>query len=116
MKILTRDANGVTFADPNERDLTVRTKNTSSKKSLNGVSVDNFLTEVIVNDTHQIDIGSTTANDQLSVRFRVSGSIESQARLKKLVKETALPALLAWADEDVFVGFDPVTVPTAPAV
>lgn len=115
MKILTREANGVTFADPAERDLTVRVKNNASKKSLNGVSLDNFLTEIIVNDANQITVGSTTAIDQLSLRFRLSGSIESQDRIRALVKETVVPAVLAWCDEDVFVGFDPLTVPVRPA-
>jgi len=115
MKILTRDANGVTFADPVERDLTVRIKNTDSKKSLNGVSVDNFLTEIIINDTNQINVGNTSANDQLSVRIRVSGSLMSQDRLSALIKETVLPILPAWVDENVLVGFEPTTVPVIPA-
>lgn len=114
MKILTRDANGVTFADPAERDLTVRTKTSSTKKSLNGVSVDNYLTEIIVNDTNEITIGNTTANDQLSIRVRISGSSESQARIQKLLSETLLPIVPAWVSESVLVGFEPTTAPVIP--
>lgn len=112
---LTRDAYGVTYADPSEPDFTVRFKTNRSVKSLNGVNVDNYLTEVIVNDAHEVTIGSTTARDPLSVRIRTSGSIESMARLKEILVSVA-GQLGTWSTENVFLGFEPTTAPVNPPV
>lgn len=114
-QILNHDANGVTFADPTEPDFTVRFKTTNNKKSLNGVSIDNYLTEIIVNDANDITIGATSAVDALSIRIRVSGSIKSQDRVKAIVKSLA-SQLPAWCDENTFLGFEPSTVPLSPSV
>lgn len=114
-QVLTRDAYGVTYADPAEPDFTVRFKTNRTLKGLNGVNVDNYLTEVIVNDRNEVTIGSVTANDPLSVRVRVSGSIESMARLKEIVTSIATQ-LDTWGNENVFLGFEPVTVPVNPPV
>lgn len=114
-QLLSHDATGVTFADPIEPDFTVRFKTTRNTKSLNGVSVDNYLHEIIVNDTNPVTIGNTSANDALSVRVRISGSVNSQARLKEIVKSLA-GQLPSWADENAMVGFEPVTLPINPVV
>lgn len=70
-QILTRDAFGVTYANPTDPDFRVRFKTTSSQKSLNGVSVMNFVTEIIVNDNVPVTLGNTSANDPVAVRIRV---------------------------------------------
>lgn len=113
-QLLSHDASGVTFADPMKPSFTVRFKTTRNTKSLNGVSTDNYLHEVIVNDTNAVTIGAQSANDALSVRIRISGSIDSKARLAAIVNSIATQ-LPAWAGENVFVGFEPMTVPVNPA-
>lgn len=112
-QVLTRDAYGVTYADPTNPDFSVRFKTTRSAKGLNGVNVDNYLTEVIVNDSNEITIGSTTANDLLSVRVRVSGSIESHDRVKEILTSIA-SQLDTWGSENVYLGFEPGTAPINP--
>lgn len=113
-QLLSHDASGVTFADPMKPSFTVRFKTTRNAKSLNGVSTDNYLHEIIINDTNQVSIGAQSANDALSVRIRISGSIESKARLMAIVNSTAAQ-LPAWSGENVFVGFEPTTLPINPA-
>lgn len=112
-KVQKTENTGIVYADPSDPDLTVRLKHSAQAKSLNGVSVTNQVTEVIVNDSTNISIGGVGAVDALSIRVRVSGSLAATARKKALI--TALMATLgAWQDEDVFSGFNPVTVPVAP--
>lgn len=113
-QILTRDANGVTFADPASPDLTFRFKTTKNKKGLNGVIVDNYLHEIIVNDDNQVTLGSVTANEALSVRFRISGSILSQDRLVAVATSVAAQ-LPTWLAEQAHLGFEPQTAPVIPA-
>lgn len=113
-QILTRDAYGVTYADPTSPDYSVRFRTVKQPKSLNGVLLENYVTEIIVNDVHQISVGSVTANDTLSVRIRASGSLESQTRLKAIL-EAAAAKVSAWNSENVLIGFEPTTVPENPA-
>jgi len=79
------------------------------------VNVDNYITEIIVNDSNEVTIGSTTATDPLSVRIRASGSIESQDRLKAILISIA-SQLTAWTTENALLGFEPSTVPLNPSV
>ncbi len=113
-QVLTRDAYGVTFADPASPDFTVRFKTSRSLKNLNGVSVDNYLCEIIVNDSNEVTLGSVTANDALSVRIRVSGSIESMDRLADILAAIC-GQTATWISENVLKGFEPSTVPVNPA-
>lgn len=109
-QVLSRDANGVTFADPADPDFRVRFKTTQSNKQLNGVTVPNYVTEIIVNDTVPVTLGSTSANDAVAIRIRLSGSIASLARRKAILKSVA-GQLGVWADENVMTGFEPATPP-----
>lgn len=112
-QVLTRDAFGVTYADPASPDFTVRFKTNRTVKNLNGISVDNYLTEVIVNDANEVTIGTATANDLLSVRVRISGSVDSMSRLKEIV-DSISSQLTTWGNENAFLGFEPVTAPINP--
>lgn len=110
-QLYSQQTNGVTFADPLEPDFTVRFKTTSSPKSLNGMSVTNYATEIIINDQNRVDIGQESAVDALSIRIRVSGSNMSQSRLQDML--VGLSAQLpVWVGENVLIGFQPTTVPT----
>lgn len=113
-QILTRDAFGVTYANPTDPDFRVRFKTTSSQKSLNGVSVMNFVTEIIVNDNVPVTLGNTSANDPVAVRIRVSGSLASAARRDAILKSIAAQ-LGTWTNENVFAGFEPATAPNVVA-
>lgn len=111
-KVQKTENTGIVYAEPSDPDNTVRVKHSAQTKSLNGVQVTNQVTEVIVNDNFGITIGDTTAVDALSIRVRVSGSLQATARKKALL--TALLASLAnWQDEDVLSGFNPTTVPVS---
>jgi len=112
-QVLTRDANGVTFADPAKPDFSVRFKTARGVKSLNGVNVENYATEIIMNDRHPVTLGSVTATDALSIRFRISGSKESMDRLEDCA--VSIGAQIAdWIAESVLLGFEPTTVPVNP--
>jgi hypothetical protein len=111
-KVQKTENTGVVYAEPTDPDNTVRLKHSAQVKTLNNVQVTNQVTEIIVNDNFGITIGDTTAVDAVSLRLRVSGSLQATARKKALL--TALLATLdAWADEDVFSGFNPISVPTS---
>lgn len=111
---LTRDANGVTFADPLDPDFTVRFKTKRSNKGLSGVNVENYLTEIIINDNEVITVGNSSATEALSVRIRVSGSAKSMPRLKSVIASVA-EQLPTWVDQNVLLGFEPTTVPNNPS-
>lgn len=113
-QLYSRDANGVTFADPADPDFTIRFKNTQTRKSLAGVQVVNHVEEIVVNDLVPVTLGNSSANDSVSVRIRVSGSAQSHARVKSILKSLAAQ-LPAWADGNVALGFEPGTPPATPA-
>lgn len=110
IKIQKIENNGVVYADPADPGLSIRFKQTSQGKSLNGVPVENHVTEIIINDDNQVTVAGSNAIDAISVRLRVSGSAQSKARVKALLG--VLASTNAWADEDVFSGFRPVTSPS----
>lgn len=110
LKVLSVDATGVTYADPSDRNCTVRFKSTTSKKSLNGVPTDNYATEIIYNDDVDVTIAGVSASDALSVRLRTSGAAASAARLKEILLSMAAQ-LDNWESEGVFTGFPPVSAP-----
>lgn len=114
-QLYSRDANGVTFADPTDPDYTIRFKNTQTRKSLGGTQVDNYVEEIVINDLVPVTLGNQTANDSVSVRIRISGSSASHARVKSIMKSVAAQ-LPGWADGNVALGFEPSTPPATPAV
>lgn len=113
LKLLHTDASGVTYADPSDRNCTVRFKSTTSQKSLNGVPVNNYATEIIYNDGVDVTVSGNPAQDALSVRLRTSGAAESSARLSEILLAMAAQ-LAAWETEGVFAGFPPATAPVIP--
>lgn len=112
-QLYSRDANGVTFANPADPDYTIRFKNTQTRKSLAGVQVVNHVEEIVVNDLFPVTLGNTTANDSVSVRIRVSGSALAHERVKAILKSVAAQ-LPAWADGNVALGFEPTVPPATP--
>lgn len=114
MKLLSRQPNGVTFANPNDPDFQVRFKHTSNRKTIDGIAVDNHISEIIISDLNAVVFGQRTINDSLSVRVRVSGSSLSQERLKAILT-SLISDLPKWTNESVLVGFSPETAPSIPA-
>lgn len=110
LSVKSQDNAGVTYADPAKPDTTVRFRFSSAVKQLNGVSVPNYATEVIVNDNNSITIGDVSAQDALSIRVRVSGTLMSKARLSQLL-ESLSAQLDTWETENVMQGFRPSTAP-----
>jgi len=110
LAVKSQDSSGITYADPAKPDMTVRFRFNSVNKTLNGVVTPNYSTEVIANDNNSITVGGSPALDALSVRIRVSGTLESKGRLRDIL--TSLAAKMAtWETENVMQGFRPTTVP-----
>lgn len=115
LKVLKSEATGVVYADPQKPDFQVRFKTTNGQKGLNGVTVQNYVAEIIYTDNNPVALGSVSAQDAVSVRLRVSGSQASEARLDVILKSLAAQ-LPEWVDENVFVGFAPESAPVVPAL
>jgi len=112
IKIQKIENTGVVYSDPADPGLTIRFKQTEQAKSLNGVQAANHVTEIIINDDNAVTVAGQSAVDAVSLRLRVSGTAFSKARIKALLG--VLSSSSAWADEDVFGGFRPVTTPSIP--
>lgn len=114
-KVQKTEQTGIVYAEPTDPDQTVRVKHSSQVKNLGGISVTNQVTEIVVNDAYSVVVaGDTSALDAVSIRVRVSGSLQATAR-KKALLTALLSTLDNWADEDVLSGFNPVSVPVSVA-
>lgn len=113
-QVFKRDSSGVTFVDPASPTFSVRFKTASARKSVDGLPLQNIATDIIVNDTNMVTVGEKTVGDPLSVRIRVSGATVSMARLKSILTSVA-GQCDEWGTENVFLGFEPTTVPVNPA-
>jgi len=110
LSLQKQDATGQTYANPAKPDFTVRFKNSSARKTLNGVSVNNLMCEIVYNDNNSVTVGGVAASDAISARLRVSGVLESKTRLNQFL--TGLAAqIAAWQTQNVFQGFNPTTAP-----
>lgn len=110
LKLLRRESNAVVFADPANPEYTVRFKSTNARKSIDGVGMTNYVTEIIVNDSHVVTIGTKTVKDPIAIRVRTSGAADSMSRLSAVLASVA-GQLAAWSSENVLVGFEPDTAP-----
>lgn len=110
LSVKSQDNAGVTYADPAKPDTTVRFRFSSTVKQLNGVATPNYATEIIVNDNNPVTIGDVSAQDALSIRCRVSGTLMSKERLRQLLTSAAAQ-LGTWETENVMQGFRPTTAP-----
>lgn len=110
LSVKSQDNAGVTYANPAKPDTTVRFRFGNTVKVLNGISVPNFSTEIIMNDNHDVTVGGVSAKDALSIRLRVSGALESKARLRQLIRSLAAQAA-TWETENAMQGFRPSTAP-----
>lgn len=110
LSVKSQENSGITYADPAKPDMTVRFRFSTVVKSLNGVQVPNYASEIIANDNNAITVGGVACVDALSVRIRVSGAVASKARLRDIL--TSLAAKLGtWETENVMQGFRPSTAP-----
>lgn len=110
LQLYSQQPNGVTFCDPARPDFVVRFKTTSAQKVIDGMKVQNYITEITANDNNVVTVGTVNASDALSVRMRASGSLLSIPRLKQMLLDLA-GNLDAWGDENVLIGFKPTTAP-----
>lgn len=110
LSVKSQDNAGITYGNPSKPDTTVRFRFGSTSKVLNGVTVPNYATEIIVNDNNPVTVGGVSAQDALSIRLRVSGALESKARLRQLLS-SLVDQLEQWETENVMQGFRPATAP-----
>lgn len=113
MQLLQHLNDGAIYADPLKPTATCRFKTTSGAKTIDGVRLQNVVTEIIFNDVNPVTAGAKTANDALSVRIRISGSVDSHPRLKALLNSLA-SQVDEWGTENVLLGFEPTTRPINP--
>lgn len=113
-KVYSRGNNGVLYADPANPGFTVRFKTSTTQKVIDGLRMDNYATEIIVNEAYIATVGSEQFSDPLSIRIRVSGAAVSMARLDEILASIATQ-IPTWSGEDVFLGFEPTTVPVNPS-
>lgn len=110
LQLYSQQPNGVTFSDPLNPDFVVRFKTTSGQKVIDGQRVQNFICEITANDNHPVVIGAVTAMDALSVKIRTSGGLPSIPRIKVMLNDL-VAKMNDWEDENVLIGFSPVTLP-----
>lgn len=110
LSVKSQDSSGITYADPAKPDCTVRFRFSNTNKVLNGVTVANYATEIIVNDNNDVTVGGVSAKDAISIRIRTSAALESAARLRDLLTSIAVQ-LDDWDTEHVCQGFRPTTAP-----
>jgi len=113
LQLLKTEPTGLVFSDPAVPGLTIRFRNTSSMKTLNGVSVKNLMAEIICNDANSVTVGGVAAIDPVSIRIRVSGAAESATRIGVLL-EALRDQIDNWNSEHFFQGFNPTTAPVVP--
>ena len=113
MQLLAHLPDGSTWADPAKPSASCRFKTTKSAKTVDGVRLENYVTEIIYTDQNAVKPGELAANDSISVRFRVSGSLESMARIQAVLASVA-SQIPAWNKENVLTGFEPITAPVNP--
>ena len=104
------ESSGVVYSDPSRPSYSVRFKNAASGKQINGLSVQNTVTEIIANDSVDVTVGGSSGVDNISIRIRTSGSSLSQARVAAILADLAAK-LPTWTTEHVFIGFNPATPP-----
>lgn len=110
LKLLRVENTGSIYADLAKPDMTVRFRNSSAQKTLNGVNVQNYLSETIYNDKNAVTVGGVPVVDALSARLRLSGTKESAPRLAQFLRSMAAQ-VEAWGTEGVWHGFNPTTAP-----
>lgn len=110
LSVKSQDNAGVTYADPAKPDTMCRFRFSNAVKQLNGIAVPNYATEIIINDNNSVTVGGVSALDALSIRVRVSGTLESKTRLRQLLTSAATQ-LGTWETENVMQGFRPSTAP-----
>lgn len=113
MQLLAHLQDGTVYADPLKPSASCRFKTTSAGKTVDGIRLQNYVTEVIFTDQNAVTSGGLTANDAVSVRIRVSGSLESHSRIKQILNSLATQ-VDEWGNENVFIGFEPSTKPFNP--
>lgn len=112
LQLFSQQSNGVTYADPLDSDYTCRFKTNSAPKLIDGHRTTNVTTEIILNDNFDITLGDATVADALSVRLRVSGSVESVDQLSLMIRNLCSNLTdVKWLGENVLLGFPPTTAP-----
>lgn len=110
LKLYSRQPNGVIYANPEKPDFQVRFKHSTQPKMLDGVRTTNYITEIIATDLNSVQVAGKGVQDAISVRVRVSGSTESNSRVKTILTNIS-NQLPIWESENVLFGFSPETLP-----
>lgn len=114
MTLKSHDALGITYASLSDPSFSVRIKNTSAMKNLDGVPVTNYASEIILNYNKEVTLGTSPdtklVKEPVSVRIRTSGSEHVHTTIEDMVDGLVI-SLPLWHDQAVRYGFEPTTVP-----
>lgn len=105
---------GVVFADPASPDFRVRFDHSELTKKVGTAQTSTHITEIKVNDANTINVDGVSGTDNIAVNIRISASPESKVRVKQVLTQLCAQ-LPKWADENVFIGFQPTTLPVNPS-
>lgn len=106
---------GIIFADPAKPDYRVRFDHTELTKKVGTGTTSTQITEVRINDAHDIVVDGVSGTDNIAISLRVSAAPESKARVKSILSQLGVQTPV-WSDENVFNGFQPTTLPINPSV
>lgn len=111
LQMYRNGTDGAIFMSPAKPSYSVRFKTLRSPKKLGSIQTENVVQEIIATALNQVNVGNNTADDAISVRIRVSGSVLSEAAVNALATAIA-SSVPAWTAEHVMVGYNPVTPPS----
>ena len=108
LKVQTRDQNSVTYGSLNDPSFSLRVKNVVLDKNIQGVTISNSATDIIVGFDNIITVAGQKLVDKVAIRVRVSSSVSSLesalAVFKQILSPEQLDAMLA---DGTFAGFEP---------
>lgn len=110
LQVYRSGTDGVIYMSPSKPSFSVRFKTTRAPKKLGAIQTENVIQEIIATALNPVVVGSNTADDAISFRVRISGSVLSEAAIGSLASAIAA-SVPTWAAEHVLIGFNPVTVP-----
>lgn len=108
LKVQTRDQNSVTYGSLNDSSFSLRVKNVVVDKNIQGNTVSNSATDIIVGFDNIVTVAGQKLVDKVAIRVRISssmGSLEAAlAAFKQILSPGQVDAMLT---DGTFAGFEP---------
>lgn len=108
LKVQTRDQNSVTYGSLNDPSFSLRVKNVVADKNIQGITVSNSATDIIVGFDNIITVAGQKLVDKVAIRVRVSSSVGSlEAALAAFKQILSTGQIDAMKIDGTFAGFEP---------